>query len=137
MTCAGAALGGALGYLVFFGLARRGLYGLAIPGGLLGLGAGLFKTRSRAVPILCGLSALALSLFTEWRYEPFVADGGLGYFLSHVHQLQPMTLLMIAAGTLIGFWIPYHQKEAGGRIETSPIQTAGRSRHFCAHSDRT
>jgi hypothetical protein len=66
-----ATVGGLLGYLVFFWFVRRGLYGLALPGGLLGLGAGLFKTRSKGVPVVCGLSALALALFTEWRYEPF------------------------------------------------------------------
>jgi len=81
----GAALGGLVGYLVFFALSRRGLYGLALPGGLLGLAAGVFKTRSRVIPVVCGLLALALRLFTEWRYAPFVADGSLGYFLSHVY----------------------------------------------------
>jgi hypothetical protein len=108
----GAALGGLLGYFIFFALARRGLYGLAFPGGLLGLGAGLFKTRSKAVPLVCGLAALALGLFTEWQYEPFLADGGLVYFVSHVHQLQPITLVMLAAGTLIGFYVPFRRGQA-------------------------
>jgi len=107
----GAAVGGLVGYVVFFALARQGLYGLALPGGLLGLGAGIFKTRSKAVPVACGLLALALALFTEWRYEPFVADASLGYFVSHVHRLQPMTLIMIAAGTLIGFWVPFRRSQ--------------------------
>jgi F0F1-type ATP synthase assembly protein I len=115
----GAALGGVLGYLVFGGLARRGLYGLAFPGGLLGLGAGIFKTRSKAIPVVCGLAALVLSLFAEWRYEPFVADASLGYFLSHVHQLQPITLVMIAAGTLIGFWVPFRRSQEARRAQQS------------------
>jgi hypothetical protein len=115
----GAAVGGLLGYVLFSWLAGQGLYGLALPGGLLGLGAGVFKTRSKMVPIVCGLSALALGLFTEWRYEPFVADGSLRYFVLHVHQLQPITLLMVAAGTLIGFWVPFRRGQAARRARPS------------------
>jgi hypothetical protein len=113
----GAAVGGVLGYLVFFWFTRRGLYGLALPGGLLGLGAGLFKARSKAVPIVCGLAALALALFTDWRYEPFAADGSFGYFLLHVHRLQPMTLLMLAVGTFIGFWVPFRRGQEAPKAE--------------------
>ncbi len=113
----GAALGGLLGYLVFFALARRGLYGLAFPGGLLGLGAGIFKTRSKAIPFVCGLAALALGLFTEWCHEPFLADPSLGYFVSHVHQLQPITLVMLAAGTLIGFYVPFRRGQVAIKVE--------------------
>lgn len=75
----------------------------------MGLGAGIFRTRSKIIPTVCGLSALALGLFAEWRYEPFIANAGLGYFVSHVHQLQPITLLMVVAGALIGFWVPFRR----------------------------
>jgi len=105
----GAAAGGLAGYLLFFAVARQGLYGLALPGGLLGLGASVFKTKSKVVPVACGLGALALGLFTEWRYAPFAADEGLGYFISHIHRLSPVTWLMIAVGTLIGFWVPFRR----------------------------
>ncbi len=111
------AIGGTLGYLFFFWLAGRGLYGLALPGGLLGLGAGVFKTRSKIVPLVCGLSALALGLSTEWRYEPFTADASLGYFLSHIHQLQLITLLMLAAGTLTGFWVPFRRGQEARKAQ--------------------
>ena len=37
----GAVIGGLLGYVVFFWLAHQGFYGLVVPGGLLGIGAGL------------------------------------------------------------------------------------------------
>ncbi len=113
----GAVIGGLLGYVTFFAIARRGLYGLALPGGLLGLGAGIFKTRSKAVPVLCGFLALALGLFTEWRFAPFAADAGLGYFMSHVHQLSPLTLVMVAAGTLIGFWVPFRRGQEARKAE--------------------
>jgi hypothetical protein len=115
----GALVGGLLGCIIFFALAGRGLYGLALPGGLLGLGAGIFKTRSKAIPVVCGLLALALGLFTEWRYEPFVADARLGYFVSHVHHLQPVTLVMIAAGALIAFYVPFRRGQDARRAEPS------------------
>ncbi len=113
----GAAAGGLMGYVLFFGLARRGLYALAVPGGLLGLGAGVCKTPSRVVPVVCGLLALALGLFTEWRFAPLAAYAGLGYFLSYVHQLSPLTLTMIAAGTLIGFWVPFRRGQAARKAQ--------------------
>jgi len=114
-----ATIGGALGYVLFSWLAGRGLYGLALPGGLLGLGAGIFKTRSKAVPVVCGLAALALGLFTEWRYAPVAADGSVGYFVSHVHHLQPITLLMLPAGTLIGFWVPFRRSQEARNPESA------------------
>jgi hypothetical protein len=115
----GAAVGGLVGYALFFVLVRQGLYGLAVPGGLLGLGAGIFKTRSKVVPVVCGLSALALGLFTEWRFAPFAADAGLGYFLSHIPQLRPLTLLMIAVGALIGFYVPFRRSQDARKAEAS------------------
>jgi hypothetical protein len=115
----GAAAGGLVRYLLFFAIARQGLYGLALPGGLLGLGAGVFKTRSKVVPVACGLLALALGLFAEWRYAPFAADAGLGYFVSHVHRLRPVTLIMIAVGTLIGFWVPFRRGQDARKTQPS------------------
>ncbi|MBN1359071.1 MAG: hypothetical protein JW993_00695 [Sedimentisphaerales bacterium] len=105
----GAAVGGLLGYLLFFALARRGYHALAVPGGFLGLGAAIFKTKSKPVPIVCGLAALALGLFAEWRLAPFIADAGLGYFLLHVPQLPPFTLVMLGAGATIGFYVPFRR----------------------------
>ena len=95
---------GALGYFLFFWLAGHGFYGMIIPGGLLGIGAGIFKSRSITIAVICGFAALALGLFTEWRFAPFVADDSLGYFLGHFYQLNPTTLVMIAVGAAIGFW---------------------------------
>lgn len=107
-----ATVGGILGYAAFFWLTSQGLYGLVIPGGLLGLAAGIFPPQSKLVAPVCGLLALALGLYTEWRFAPFTANDSLTYFLSHVHQLKPMTLLMIAVGAAIGFWIPYRRRES-------------------------
>jgi hypothetical protein len=126
----GAAAGGLMGYALFFMLARQGLYALAVPGGLLGLGAGVCKTRSRVVPVVCGLLALVLGLVTEWRFEPFLADAGLGYFLSHLHQLRPITLIMIAVGASIGFYVPFRRGQDARKAEPSdevpPVETTER-----------
>lgn len=112
LAFAGALLGGTVGYFAFFWIAAQGLYGPALPGGLLGLGAGIVKTRSIGVAVTCGLLATALGLFTEFRFAPFIKDPSLSYFLSHVFDLRPMTLLMIAVGGTIGFWIPFRQRES-------------------------
>jgi hypothetical protein len=104
----GAVLGGLVGYLTFFWIAQQGFYALVLPGGLLGFGAGIW-VRGRSIPlaIICGFLALVLGLFAEWRIAPFVKDGSLAYFLAHAYQLKPITLIMIAAGAFLGFWVPY------------------------------
>jgi len=116
LTLAAAAVGGAVGYFVFMWLASMGFYGLVVPGGLLGLAAGIFKNRSIAVAIVCGVAALILGLFAEWMFEPFVANDSFGYLVTHFYDLRPVTLLMIAAGAVIGFWVPFRrsmEKPAG------------------------
>jgi len=101
----GAALGGLLGYFAFGWLAHQGFYAVALPGALLGAGAGLFlKQRSMALAITCGVAALALGIFSEWRIFPFIADPGFGYFLAHLHLLPPVKLLMLLLGGVFGFW---------------------------------
>ena len=64
---------------------------------------------------ISGVLALALGVFTEWRFAPFAADDTLAYFLLHVHQLKPITLIMIVAGALIGFWIPFRRSQETGK----------------------
>src|SRR3989442_281727 len=93
LGCLGAVLGGWLGYLAFFWIARQGFYALPVPGAVLGIGCGLLA-RNKLVPlaVLCGVAALALGLYAEWRFEPFIVDKSLGYFVSHIHQLRPYTL---------------------------------------------
>jgi len=71
-----------------------------IPGAFVGLGSGVLSSRKSMIRgILCGFGALALGLFVEWRSF----NVSLGYFLMHVHKLQPLVLLMIAIGTFLGF----------------------------------
>ena len=111
LVLSGAVIGGAIGYFGFQWIARQGFYGLILPGALLGVGASLSWNRSVPLCAVCGVLALALGFFAEWRFAPFLADGSLGYFVSHLHQLRPITLIMIAVGGLIGFWAPYQHRQ--------------------------
>jgi len=110
----GAVVGGLIGHLLFFWVARQGFYALALPGGLLGLGAGIGRGGARWVAVACGVAALVLGLFTEWRFAPFATDPGLGYFLTHLHHLRPLTLVMIGVGAAIGFWVPFRRGGVDG-----------------------
>ena len=100
----GAVVGGCVGYYAFFWLTQQGFYALILPPALLGLAAG-FASRQRSVPlaIICAVAGLGLGLFTEWNFAPFVADKSLGYFLTHVHQLKPLTLIMLTIGVVVSY----------------------------------
>ena len=102
---AGAATGGVLGYLAFGWLAAQGFYALALPGVLLGLGAGvLAKRKSMPLAVACGFLALGLGVFAEWKHFPFAKDDSLAYFLTHLPDLRPLTLILIGLGGFGGFW---------------------------------
>jgi hypothetical protein len=101
----GAAAGGAAGYFLFFLLTREGFYGLILPGAALGLGCGaLLGGKSNAVGAACGVLALLLGIFTEWRFAPFIVDDSLWFFIAHLHELTLTTLVSIAVGGLFAFW---------------------------------
>jgi hypothetical protein len=118
---AGAAVGGVMGYYAFAWLVQKGWYGLMIPGAFLGFGCSLLALHpSIARGIFCGIAALGLGLFAEWKFFPMVKDDSFQYFLEHVKDLSPVpTILMIAIGTLIAFWMG---KDAGfrGYVRSSP-----------------
>jgi hypothetical protein len=69
--------------------------------------------------IACGLGAVALGLFSEWRFRPFVVDKSFQYLLGHIAELQPITLLMIGLGGFFGFWLGKDASPFLGRIEAS------------------
>jgi len=105
LSLIGAAAGGVAGYFVFGWLAGQGFYALALPGVLAGVGAGLLtKVRSLPLAITCGVLAFFLGVFSEWRHFPFTKDGSFHYFVTHLFDLRPLTLIMIALGGLGGFW---------------------------------
>ena len=116
IAMAGAVLGGTLGYYGFFWMLSHGYYALALPGGLLGLGASLGKTRTNWCAAGFGLAALLLGIFTEWKHEPFAKDDGFVYFLLHVTDNDSVTLLMIVLGGALGFWIPFRRVDPPQRL---------------------
>ena len=85
-------------------------YAIGLPGGVLGLAAGIPRSRSPMAGVLCGLLATIAGLLTEYQFAPFVADGSLRYFLVHVSELQPLTLVSIGTGGLIAFWVPFRRR---------------------------
>jgi len=100
----GAAVGGALGYFAFFWVARQGFYALVLPPALLGFGASLCAgQRSLPLAAICGIAGLGLGLFTEYRFASFAADPSFFYFVTHVSDLKPITLIMLALGALTSF----------------------------------
>ena len=102
----GAIGGGAIGAFLFKLLLGQGFYAMVLPGAALGWGCGrLSGGHSKPLGVVCGVLALMLGLLLEWHFLPFIADDSLGFFLTHIHQLKPMTLLMIAAGTACGYWL--------------------------------
>ena len=111
----GAVLGGALGYYAFFWMVRQGFYALILPGTLVGVGFGLLSRRESVTGgILCGVFAAALGVFAEWRFAPFLEDDRLVFFLTHLYQLRPVTMIMIALGGLFAFWFGRGRKAARG-----------------------
>jgi hypothetical protein len=105
LSLAGAVLGGVLGYAGFIWAAQYGFYAMVLPGALLGLGSGwLGGDRCPVRGVVCGALALGLGLFCEWRAHPFIKDPGFAYFLAHIPNLQPVTLLMIVLGAAFGGW---------------------------------
>jgi uncharacterized membrane protein YvlD (DUF360 family) len=101
----GAVIGAVLGYFAFRALIKAGLYGVMIPGAMLGLGAGLAaRGTSQVLGILCALAAVALTVYAEWSIFPFIKDDSLAYFVTHVHELPAMKLVMMGLGALAAYW---------------------------------
>jgi hypothetical protein len=107
----GAVAGGVVGYFVTSWLWYQfSIAALAVPGGLAGLGAGIFKCKSNAIAAVCGGIALAAGIFATWKLFPFIADQSFGYFLAHLHTIRPYMTVMIVIGAFIGYWVPYRRK---------------------------
>ncbi len=110
LALAGGGLGGIVGFFAFLWIRRQGLVALALPGALVGVGAGLVAARSLLVPILCGLGAVVLGFFADFTVAPFEKDQSLGYYVTHIYKLDTIVQIMIALGGVIGFWIPFRRR---------------------------
>jgi len=102
----GGAIGGVVGFYVFTWLAQQGLYGMMIPGAMIGLGSAL-AARGRSLPlgVMCALAAIALSVFAEWAVAPFRKDPSFGFFVMHINHLPSLKLAMMALGGAFAFWL--------------------------------
>lgn len=106
LSLMGATIGGTVGYYLFFWISRQGFYAMIAPGALMGLGCGLMaRHRSMIRGILCGIAALILAVYTEWKFAPFLANDSLNYMATHLPDLPPIKLVMMSLGTLIAFWL--------------------------------
>jgi hypothetical protein len=102
----GGVVGGIAGYLLFFWIIKQGFYALVLPGAAVGLGCGLLaQHRSVLRGIVCAIAGLALGLYTEWVYEPFAADKTFRYLVLHFYDMRGITLIMIALGTALSFYL--------------------------------
>jgi len=101
----GAAVGAAVGVLLFDWIRQQGFYAMILPGALMGFGFTMLSRHRHVVTaIACAVLAILVSLHTEWRHFPFRVDNSLGYFITHVHQIRPIGLIMIAIGGLLAFF---------------------------------
>jgi len=110
----GGIVGGVFGYVLFFWILKQGFYALVLPGASVGLGCGLLA-RHPSVPrgLACAIAALALGLYTEWKYLEFMAfavDDRFSTFVTHFYRLRPITLIMIGLGTALAYYLG---KDAG------------------------
>jgi len=100
----GAIVGGILGYVLFRVLYRSGFYGIMLPGVLIGTGAGLAaRSRSQALGIVCIVLAVAATLLTDWHVR-FSQHNTFPFFLSKLHTLGTVPLVMMALGVAGAWW---------------------------------
>jgi hypothetical protein len=101
----GVIVGGAAGFFLFVWLVRQGYYAMMVPGAALGLLGGiLLRSYSQAFGVVCAVLAVLLGLFTEWWTAPLLVDDSFKYFVTHLNQLKPVTLIMIGLGGLCAYW---------------------------------
>lgn len=102
----GAAAGGVAGYFGFDFMWNHGFYAMILPGVAIGLGFSLASRRSSVVyGIVCAVLALGLSIYIESQYFIYEVAGSFTYLLSHPLEIQPVSLIMIALGTVLAFVI--------------------------------
>jgi hypothetical protein len=100
----GAILGAFAGSAIFVGLAKIGLYALIAPGALTGMGgAWLSRVYSPVVGVICIAVATAATILCEWFMFPFIVDGSLSYFVTHLHKLRTMAMLFGGIGIIVAF----------------------------------
>ena len=104
----GAVVGALVGFWGVGVLAQQGFHAIVLPAGLPGiLGGAIARKRSLVWAIGCGVFGLVAGIATEWKYRPFIADRSLSYFVTHIFDVTPMVLGVIAVGSIIGGWFAF------------------------------
>ena len=123
----GGVVGGVLGYFVVGWISRQGFYAMILPGALVGLGCGqASSTRSNVRGVVSALMALIAGLISEWLVFYHPAERTVGSFVEFLSKFgqQPMvTPIMIAVGTLFGYW--WGREERIGSIRGGPRRPEG------------
>ncbi len=120
-----AVIGAVAGYLAFVLLLRIGLYALVAPGALIGVGASLARCRSVAVPIACGVLAVAASILAEWLERPFAIDESLSFFIAHLGELTLLTKIFAVLGVAAAVWFSWPGRAPTPRAPGSSNVRAG------------
>ncbi len=106
LACLGAIAGALLGAVLSYAAAKAGFYAIILVGVTTGFGATIAARRGGwIVALIATLVALTASLYTEWYLYPFVADDSLNYFIHHLGDLRPFTLIVHAAGAAAAGYI--------------------------------
>jgi hypothetical protein len=127
----GGIVGGVFGFVLFFWIIKQGFYAMVLPGASIGLGCGLLARHPSTLRgVACAIAALCLGLYTEWRYMPFIGDDQFSFLVMHFYQLRPITLIMIALGTALsyylgkdaGFLAPRRDEAAAAKADVQPTR---------------
>lgn len=114
----GMGTGAWVGYLGFSWVCSQGFYALVLPGFCIGLFTRLIVYHtSRDLQWCCAIVAFFFGFYTEWSFFPYIKDKSLFYFVNHLHQLKPITWIMI----FLGSYVAYHVSKKYSSIPHSPI----------------
>ncbi len=109
-TIGGALLGAVIGHLIFMYLADRGVFGFAIPGAMVALGAGLNnRCPARWVALVSAMIAFLAGNFSVWKRLPFVQDTSFKYSLLHFFDRPAMTWILILVASVLAFWFAWRR----------------------------
>ncbi len=115
----GAAVGGVAGYFLYIWIGNQGLRAPVIPGAMIGFGAALARYRCVWLSLACGLAALGMGIFCEWKFYPFSADQSLSYFLSHLSDLKTVVIIGICLGGVLGFYLPFRSGPKVAKVSSA------------------
>ena len=100
-------VGGVAGYFLVAVLMNQGFWMPILPGAFAGLACGqsspvFSKTRGALIAAF----TLGLVIYAQWKlFVPaFEFDGSLLDYARHLHQLPPLTLVVMAVNVAIAYW---------------------------------